>query len=606
MRGGAGGGGAGGAAVVGTGAGSAGGPGNRAGSGGIGAPSSITGTNTLFGGGGGGGALNSPGPPWNTTKGAGGVGAASSDATGGGGAGAQDSTAAVAGSSNTGGGGGGNSGTATNASAGGSGVVIVKQKNKANGVFNMNSQYNSVKSGQWPTVDYTENANITNSLIFNDNDTAYLNRTRSGQSNKTGTFSVWTKMGNVGSDNILFGGHTDTNNRSYVYFSDPDGYVGIFSRTGGSADIAYNSNARFRDSTSWYHVVVSIDTTQATAAERFKMYINGEQYTDWGTATAPSQDASLPILNQAAQTVGGGYGSSAISAMAEGYMADFHYIDGLALDCTHFGQPDSDNPNIWKPKQYFGNHGTNGFHLEFKQTGTSQNSSGLGADTSGNDNHLAVNNLAAIDQTTDTPTNNFATLNPLQGPGVNYQNGNLDFSNYYGTSSTIAVASGKWYLEMKITNANDYNPMIGIAQTYTTIATQDINNYPGQLTDTYGINREGNLYANASNIGDQGFTLANNDIVGVALDLDSGTKNIKWYKNGSQIATRDLSETRSEPYVFVTYASSSQAGTGSMNFGNPTFSISSGNADANGHGNFEYAPPSGYFALCSKNLAQYG
>jgi hypothetical protein len=447
---------------------------------------------------------------------------------------------------------------------------------------------------------------ISNSLRFNDDDTAYLNRTRSSQSNTTGTFSVWTKMGNPGADNILFGGHTDVNNRSYIYFSDPTGYGGIFSRTSGSADINFATNALYRDPSAWYHVVVAIDTTQGTESNRFKMYVNGEQITSFSASSYPSQNASLPILNQAAQTVGGGYGSSAVSAMAEGYMADAHYIDGTQYAASDFGET-NDN-GVWIPKKFTGSFGTNGFKLEFQQTGTgTASASTIGADTSGNDNHLTSNNLAATDVTTDTPTNNFATLNPLIGnSGITYSEGNLQFSQYYNTASTIAVANGKWYLEMKILNDNTYNPNIGIAQTYTILATEDVNNYHGNVTDSYGISREGNLFANGSNIGSQGFTLAQNDIVGVALDLDSGTKTIKWYKNGSQVATRNLSETKSNPYVFGTYASSSQAGQGSFNFGNPAFSISSGNADANGYGNFEYAPPSGYYALCTKNLAEFG
>ena len=447
---------------------------------------------------------------------------------------------------------------------------------------------------------------ISNSLRFNDDDTAYLNRTRSSQSNTTGTFSVWTKMGNPGADNILFGGHTDVNNRSYIYFSDPTGYGGIFSRTSGSADINFATNALYRDPSAWYHVVVAIDTTQGTESNRFKMYVNGEQITSFSASSYPSQNASLPILNQAAQTVGGGYGSSAVSAMAEGYMADAHYIDGTQYAASDFGET-NDN-GVWIPKKFTGSFGTNGFKLEFQQTGTgTASASTIGADTSGNDNHLPSNNLAATDVTTDTPTNNFATLNPLIGnSGITYSEGNLQFSQYYNTASTIAVANGKWYLEMKILNDNTYNPNIGIAQTYTILATEDVNNYHGNVTDSYGISREGNLFANGSNIGSQGFTLAQNDIVGVALDLDSGTKTIKWYKNGSQVATRNLSETQSNPYVFGTYASSSQAGEGSFNFGNPAFSISSDNSDANGYGNFEYSVPSGYYALCTKNLAQFG
>ena len=580
------------------GAGGAGGDGandpGAAGNGGIGAASSITGTATYFAGGGGGGSESSGG----TAGGSGGLG--------GGGAGG-NGAAGTAGTANTGGGGGASGSAPTAGGAGGSGVVIVKEKNKANGVFNMNSQYNAVKRGQWPTIDKTENANITNSLLFNNDDSPKLSRAVSTSGSSTNaTLSLWVKRSSLGTRQQIYSNKTADSGFSAwnMYFNASNDRLYI-DHHDGSSNISIYTTQVFRDTNAWYHIVHTIDTTEAESTSRLRVYVNGEEVTDFATDQAPDQNSNLALSNSTGdQSFGDDPRDS--NDFFDGYMADIYYIDGLTLPCTHFGEPDSDNPNIWQPKKYIGNFGTNGFHLEFKQSGTSQNSSGIGADTSGNDNHLAVTNLAAIDQTTDTPVNNFATLNPLQGPGVNYQNGNLDFSNYYGTSSTIAVSSGKWYLEMKITNANDYNPMIGIAQTYTQLATEDVNNYPGQLNDTYGINREGNLYANTSNIGDQGFTLANNDIVGVALDLDSGTKNIKWYKNGSQIATRDLSETRSEPYVFVTYASSSQAGTGSMNFGNPTFSISSGNADANGHGNFEYAPPSGYFALCTKNLAQYG
>ena len=212
----------------------------------------------------------------------------------------------------------------------------------------------------FPIVGGTQSTgyNISNSLRFNNNDTAYLNISRSSQSNTTATFSVWTKMGVPSDDNVLFGGHTDVNNRGYIYFSDPDGYVGIFSRTSGSADIAYNSNGKFRDPSAWYHVVVAIDTTDGTAGNRFKMYINGTQYTDWGTATAPSQNASLPILNKAAQTVGGGYGSSSVSSMADSYLADFYYIDGQQLDASNFGE--TDDNGVWIPKKYDGTYGTNG------------------------------------------------------------------------------------------------------------------------------------------------------------------------------------------------------------------------------------------------------
>jgi hypothetical protein len=382
----------------------------------------------------------------------------------------------------------------------------------------------------------------------------------------------------------------------------------VFPIAGGTQDTGYeiSNSLRFNDDDGAYLQRTAGANTgedNATLSFWFKLG-NIKSDNNGGTIMTEGGTTGNHVMQIYANRIGS-RGNSGASAF-DGYLAEFHFLDGTTKAYTDFGEF-NDN-GVWIPKKYTGgSYGDNGFYLEFKQTGTSADASGIGADTSGEGHHFSVSTVVATDVTTDTPTNNFATLNPLIGnSGITYSEGNLQFSQYYNTASTIAVANGKWYLEMKILNDNTYNPNIGIAQTHTTLATIDVNDYHGNVTDSYGISREGNLFANGSNIGSQGFTLAQNDIVGVALDLDSGTKTIKWYKNGSQVATRNLSETQSNPYVFGTYASSSQAGQGSFNFGNPAFSISSGNADANGYGNFEYAPPSGYYAICTKNLAEYG
>ena len=483
----------------------------------------------------------------------------------------------------------------------------------------------------FPIVGGTQSTgyDIDNSLRFNNNDTAYLNRTRSSQSNTTGTFSVWTKMAVPSDDNVLFGGHTDVNNRSYIYFSDPDGYVGIFSRTSGSADIAYNSNGRFRDPSAWYHVVVAIDTTDGTAGNRFKMYINGTQYTDWGTETAPSQNASLPILNQAAQTVGGGYGSSAVSAMADSYLADFYYIDGQQLDASNFGE--TDDNGVWIPKKYLGTYGTNGFKLEFQQTGTgTASASTIGADTSGNDNHLTSNNLAATDVTTDTPTNNFCTMNPLisfagASDGIDaFTEGNTVVDSNNDTSAagaTFGVQNGKWYYEAKLTTGNQSSTNFVTGWASTNYESQKgTGNGVGFMSgeDNIAVDPGGNLNKNNSSTSVFG-NRSTNDIFQVALDLDNGKI---WfgvngtYSNGSATnsTTLDASnpdyssvfDTAGEHYMPAFGQSSTGQTVLAYNFGNPSFAISSGNSDANGYGNFEYAVPSGFYALCTKNLAEYG
>ena len=459
---------------------------------------------------------------------------------------------------------------------------------------------------------------IENSLRFNDDDTAYLNRTRSSQSNTTGTFSVWTKMGNVGADNILFGGHTDVNNRSYIYFSDPDGYAGIFSRTSGSADINFATNARYRDPSAWYHVVVAIDTTQGTEANRFKMYVNGEQLSSFSASSYPSQNASLPILNQAAQTVGGGYGSSAVSAMAEGYMADAYYVDGTQYAASDFGET-NDN-GVWIPKKFTGSFGTNGFKLEFQQTGTgTASASTIGADTGGNDNHLTSNNLAATDVTTDTPTNNFCTLNPLSAKTLTFSEGNLHATDDGAAGSatgTIAPTNGKWYFEITLSGSANFSA--GVVNLDDWPSGTDIYSYGEAAAVLIESNANYNVtYGNTASSPStlQTGTQLLNATYGFAMDIDNNdlyvSANGNWYTgsafdntsfSSASAVTTDLPSN----VPLTAFIRQPDSGTAQCNFGNPAISISSGNADANGYGNFEYAVPSGYYSICTKNLAEFG
>jgi hypothetical protein len=421
-----------------------------------------------------------------------------------------------------------------------------------------------------------------------------LSRTPSGAGNrKTFTISVWVKRSELGTENLLLKIDGGTSNTNYIEmkFDSSDrllmgGYTSNFLRT----------NRLFRDPSAWYHIVWRVDTTQSTADDRVRLYVNGVQETSFGQRNNPGQNDDMAV-NSTTSTV--------LGSTLDGYLAQYIIADGQSLAPTTVGSTNADGvwiPNVSPSVTY----GTNGFKLDFTGTGASADSSGFGADSSGNNNHFASSNLGTNPNTKDGPANNFSTMNPVAGTGISISNGALTFSGNFNSVSSFGVYDGKWYCEMKITNTNTYNPMIGIAQGYTDMAQRNINNYPGQVTDSYGINREGNLYVNGSNSGSQGFTLAQNDIVGVALDLASGTKNIKFYKNGSQVVSQNLSETLNDPYVFVTYASSSQAGTGEWNFGNPPFTIASSNSDANGYGSFEYAVPSGYYALCSKNLGQYG
>jgi hypothetical protein len=249
------------------------------------------------------------------------------------------------------------------------------------------------------------------------------------------------------------------------------------------------------------------------------------------------------------------------------------------------------------PKKYTGTYGNNGFYLEFKQTGTSANSSGIGADTSGNDNHFAVSNLAATDITTDTCTNNFATFNSIEISGGTFSEGNLRHvtsgTDLDAAVSTIALTGAKWYAEFKAISktGNYYN--FGVTSNATNMNDNGV---------TY--RSDGKIYQNGNQQQSSLATIADNDIVSVMYDTSNG--NVTFKKNGTDVGSAVAIPDTTRSVFFKSGGNGGTNTTAEANFGNAPFSISSGNADANGYGNFEYAVPSGHYALCTKNLAEYG
>ena len=449
---------------------------------------------------------------------------------------------------------------------------------------------------------------VENSLRFNQGDTAHLDKTfgSAGTSNKTGTLSFWYKRTTVDNVDFLFhvypnrGGHS--NDRTFIAIGSDNklAYERIFE---GSTQSQLKTTQLFRDVSAWYHIVVVFDTTQATDTNRFKLYVNGNQVTSFSTTNYPGQNVDIDLADAHLHTVGAGYSEGSYVHPLDGYLTEYHYIDGTAKAQTDFGE--FDDNGVWIPIKYTGSYGTNGFYLEFQQTGTSQNSSGIGADTSGNDNHFAVTNLAATDVTEDTCTNNFVTLNPIT-PVVTHtlSEGNCKSTNssgtHGGTTATINLpTSGKWYWEVKIeAESSDKGQGVGIGNQIYRSAT-DWGNYANMviyLSDGTKQNESGYAsYGNAHNA---------NDIIGVAYNADD--QELTFYHNNSSQGTIPTSEMDGiidfdniSPIVFGRNV------TQSFNFGNPPYSISSGNTDGK-YGNFEYAPPSGYYALCTKRLAEFG
>jgi len=464
---------------------------------------------------------------------------------------------------------------------------------------------------------------VANSLRFNVGSSDYLNRTLGAPtSDKIFTISAWVKRSTLGGEGYVFtigsnGGSSPSHWYSIRYANEK-----IYVQRSGTGQLI--TNAVYRDTSAWYHIVLTNDTTQGTASNRLKLYVNGEQ-PSLGTATYPSENTILDGIDGARCAISLTY--SGTGNYFGGYMSEVCFIDGQALAADSFGEFDEDS-GIWKPIDVSGlTFGNNGFYLETKQSGTSQNSSGLGADTSGNDNHFAVNNLTAVDQSTDTCTNNFATMNLLDnfyGQGT-FSEGNLQIAqsdaSYASLTSTIGVSSGKWYAEIKWTAQTTGNfpalSWIGIVGSVATATSMGV----GNNADSYsyiGDGSDGGKKRNNGSSSSYGDDYDVGDIIGIALDLDNNK--IYWSKNGTfqnsgdptsgstgTGSAFDLTTPSSGFYYFaVSDQHDGESSTWQFNFGSPPFAISSSNADGNGFGNFEYAVPSGYFALCSKNLAEHG
>ena len=436
---------------------------------------------------------------------------------------------------------------------------------------------------------------IENSLRF-DGSSSYLYHTHESGNKDTFTFSSWIKFGDLDNDtsaDVLF----SVTNTGYVIIRFEDKQLDYLDYDGTDVK-SVSTNRLFRDISAWYHIVVAIDMTQSTDSNRVKLYVNGSQESSFATATYQPQNQDTVVNTAAEHRIGRESGN-----YFSGYMADVNFIDGTAYAASDFGET-NDN-GVWIPKKPDVTYGTNGYKLEFKQTGTSANASGIGADTSGQGNHHSVSGLAATDVTVDTPTNNFATLNPLDSGTVTFAEGNCEITcandQDDGARGSIGVQNGKWYFEFKLISHAGGNPpqALGVAQSNASVT----NWISGNNYAVYEID-SGKKRINGSQ-STYGATATDDDIVGVALNMDDNE--VTFYKNGSSQGTITSATSSGEFYFpYIIDGSTVRGHTTQVNFGNPPFSISSGNADANGYGNFEYAVPSGFYSLCTKNLAEYG
>jgi hypothetical protein len=456
---------------------------------------------------------------------------------------------------------------------------------------------------------------VANSLRFDGASNDYLNRSFSSGTGTTFTVSAWIKRSNLNQSVVLLSSGANSSNDLDEILIQTDGTFRAFSYT-SSYTFHLTSNALFRDVSAWYHFMFVYDSTNSTSGDRARMYVNGSEITSFSAEVQPSQSTVSNYFNKNREHyISGNLGSTDTGTH---YIAEYCFIDGQALDPTSFGEFDSDT-NIWKPIDVSGlTFGTNGFYLDF------ENSSSLGADVSGNGNNFTVNNLTSVDQTTDTCTNNFATINPLDNffAQATLSEGNTkvvtDSSAEAMSTSTFAMTKGKWYMEADFISGAGAR-MCGITPTVSFQTSS--HGKAGDVTPhtvTYiggGSVQEGN--------GSGGQTLlasyasySTGDIIGIYMDLD----NMKAYlsKNGTLqsstgIDLEPLASNGTGHYMFFVGDNNSGSLTCEANFGNGFQSLSSAVTDDNGYGAFEYSPnitgdgeSKSFYSCCTKNLAEFG
>ena len=454
---------------------------------------------------------------------------------------------------------------------------------------------------------------IANSLKFEPDNSESLKWTNistyaTSARKKTFSFSVWFKITELGVQRTIWA----TSANGYLLLQ-ADGQL-KWQQSYGGVIKTLNTNRLFRDTSAWYNVIIAVDSTQSTEANRVRLYVNGVEETSLTSTTYPSQNAEAENVYADHHYLGAYTGNQIYWA---GYMANVAFISDAQITPSDVGEFDEDT-GIWKPKEYSGGSAPSYF-LEFKDSSDLGAATGLDADT--------LTNITAADQATDTPTNNFATGNNLHyfsNPTTliltEGQTKIAKTANGWETlASTIAVTSGKWYMEMQNISVPESAMMSVFPADIEFIgAGGQINNYAGKVSGDGGISYysySGNIFYNATNAS-YGSSWANEtNTMAIALDMDNGkvyfARANVWQNSGDPTSGAtgtgaiDLIEP-SKPHM-MGYAIYANNTSGAVNFGGYTpSSISSAASDANGYGTFEYAPPSGYYALCTKNLAEFG
>jgi hypothetical protein len=429
--------------------------------------------------------------------------------------------------------------------------------------------------------------------------TTYLTRTPGSAGNRNKwTLSGWVKRSQTSAEEVMFSAYQSNDYYTFLRF-EADGTIKFRDNYTGSANLNLDTNAVYRDTSAWYHVVAVYDKDNATSADKAILYINGERVTSFSTATYPSQSSTWNVDNIAAQI-----GSLNTGQYWNGSMAMVQFVDGQAYDATYFGSTDS-TTGIWTPQasSTISSYGTNGFKLKM-DTATP------GADTSGNTNTFTVGGGTPT-LTQGSPSNVYATFNPLDvnlGTVTTFSNGNTTVMHNAGSSgsttaarSTLAYSAGKFYWETKcIASGGDVRTGI-ISMSSTDYNTQT---NPFTLNECYNYKSNGDKGSWGDANSAYGATYTAGDIIGIAHDVSAGT--LIFYKNGVSQGTAFTGLSTS--LFWGAFSSEYNQGKYSYNFGEGFFGTTAAGtqADDNGQGLFAYDVPAGYYALNTKNLEAYG
>ena len=433
---------------------------------------------------------------------------------------------------------------------------------------------------------------VQRSVRFNSADSAYLNRTPSVAGNrKTWTWAGWVKRC-VTTNHILFNAGTTSSQFSGFQFTSTS-RIEVFDYVSGYT-FQVTTTAVYRDLSAWMHVLVAFDASNATTANRVRIYVNGSEVTSFAIASYPA-NADYSINSTSAHNIG----RSAFNGteLANMFLADVHFIDGQALTPSSFTETNATTGQL-VPKAYSGTYGTNGFRLNFSDN-SAATAATLGADSSGNGNNWTPNNLsvtagAGNDSLTDTPTSygtdtgaggvvrgNYATWNPLAPSGGTFSNGNLDWASPTTDQrialSTISISTaGKWYCEYTIGSKTGSFWSVGIFGN------------PTVWSPRRHYRSDGPVFNDSSQIATYA-SFTQGDIIGLAFD--SSTSVISFYKNG--ILQGSLTTSPSASSTNYYFGCTSDSSGGSMNY-----SVNFGQRP------FAYAAPSGFKALCDTNIPE--